>query len=98
MTKNVLKYLSFALISITIVLAIINLVNFYSYANVLEKIQSGNLTEIAKFELQEAKEVHHFKTLRLIPWTCFMSIISAISSAASLIVNTKLKNKYNKIR
>ena len=98
MKKNVLKYLSIVLISITIVFAIINLVNFYSYANVLAKIQSGNLTEIAKFELQESKELHLYNTLRLIPWTCFMSIASAIISAATLIINTKSKNKYNKIR
>ena len=98
MTKTILKYASFALIAISMVLIIITLINYYSYTNTLASIQSGELTEIAKFELQDAKNLYLYRTLRLIPWTCIISFISAGVSATTLYLNLKSKKDYNKIR
>ena len=98
MTKKILNYASFILIAISIVLIITTLVNYYSYANVLSSIQSSQLTELAKFELQDSKNLYLYGTLRLIPWTCFVTLLSSIVTASTLILNLKTKSKYTKIR
>lgn len=98
MKKNVLKYLSFILIVTSIVLAIINLVNYYNYANILSELQSQDLNLLKKFELQDSKDLYLYRTLRLLPWTAFVSISSAIVSAITLILHIKPKKNYNKIR
>ena len=98
MTKTILKYVSFILIATTIVLITITLVNFYSYTNTLSKIQSGNLTELAKFELQDSKNLYLYRTLRLIPWTSFISLISSIVSGITLYLHLNIKKNYNKTR
>ena len=98
MTKKILKYTSVALAIATIILSIVNLVFYYSYANILSEIQNGGLNEIAKFELQESKNLYLYRTLALVPWTCVVAIITTIISTISLLMNSKPNNNYVKIR
>lgn len=98
MIKKILKYASFILIATTIILAIINLVNYYNYANVLAKLQSTKVDLLTKFELQESKDIYLYRTLRLLPWTAFVSIFSAIITGITLFLHIKPKKSFNKIR
>ena len=98
MTKTIFKYVNIALIVTSIVLIIITLVNYYSYTNALFTIQSGNLTEIAKFELQDSKNLYLYRTLRLIPWTSFVSLITSVVSGVTLYLHLNKKKIYNKTR
>ena len=98
MTKTILKYASFAFIAISFILLIITLINFYSYTNALATIQSGTITELAKFELQEAKNLYLYRTLAILPWTCFVSLIAITTSGTTLYLNLRSKRNFNKIR
>ena len=98
MTKTILKYLSIALIATTIILSIINLSNYYNYANVLARLQSDKVDLLTKFELQESRDHYLYRTLRLLPWTMFISIFSAIISGLTLFLHIKPKRNFNKIR
>ena len=97
MTKKILKYTCFALMALTFILSIINLIYYFSYANILAKIQSGSLSELAKFELQESNNLYLYITITMVPWTTIVSIITIIVSIVSLVLNTK-SNKHLKIR
>ena len=98
MTKKLLKYASYIMIGATIILAIINLVNYYNYANVLSQLQESNVDLLTRFELQDSKDLYLNRTLRLLPWTAFVSIFSAIVSGVTLFLHLKPKKNYNKIR
>lgn len=97
MTKKILKYTCFALMTLTFILSIINLIFYFSYANTLAEIQSGSLNELAKFELQELKNLYLYRTLTMVPWTTIVSIITIIVSIVSFVLNTK-SNNHLKIR
>lgn len=97
MTKKILKYTCFALTTLTFILSIINLIFYFSYANTLAEIQSGSLSELAKFELQELKNLYLYRTLTMVPWTTIVSIITIIVSIVSFVLNTK-SNNHLKIR
>lgn len=97
MTKKILKYTCFALMTLTFILSIINLIFYFSYANTLAEIQSGSLSELAKFELQELKNLYLYRTLTMVPWTTIVSIITIIVSIVSFVLNTK-SNNHLKIR
>lgn len=98
MRKNILKYICYALISATLVLSIITLVNYFSYANVLTNLKNTELDLLTKFELQESKELYLYRILQILPWTCFISAISAVLCFVTLILNLKSKNSFRKIR
>ena len=97
MTKKILKYTCFALMTLTFILSIINLIFYFSYANTLAEIQSGSLSELAKFELQELKNLYLYRTLTMVPWTTIVSIITIIVSIVAFVLNTK-SNNHLKIR
>lgn len=84
-TKTILKVVSSILGVVAITLAIITLVNYYSYANTLEKLQSVDLTLIERFELQDSRETYLYRTLRLLPWTLILSVISVLVSTLSML-------------
>ena len=98
MKKTILKYASLLLIITTITLVVITLINYYGYTNILSEIQSGELTILEKFELQESKDAYLYKTLRILPWTCIISALCAVVSTISIFTHSKAKKNYNKIR
>ena len=83
--------------TLTFILSIINLIFYFSYANTLAEIQSGSLSELAKFELQELKNLYLYRTLTMVPWTTIVSIITIIVSIVAFVLNTK-SNNHLKIR
>ena len=94
--KKILKIATFSFAIITIVVAIITLVNYYSYASVLEKLQSTDIDLLTKFELQEDRDTYLYRTLRLTPWALFLSLATSSLACANTIAN--INRNFQKIR
>lgn len=95
--KKILKIISLALFITTLILAIINLVNYYGYVNCLEQLSNTDITMLDKFNIQESRETYQYRALTMLPWTCFISIISVIFSTTTYFI-TKETKEPSKIR
>ena len=92
MIKKILKIVSIALLATTIILGIITLINYYSYVSVLNKLTNPETNLLSKFELQESRDLYLYRTIVMSVWTCYISIITAITTLAHFIINKKKRN------
>ena len=87
MTKKIFKIASIVLLATTLTLAIITLINYYSYVNVLNKLTQPDVDLITKFDLQEDRDTYLYRTLGTIIWTCYIAIATTITTITSMILN-----------
>lgn len=90
--KKILTIINITLLIATVILGIITLVNYYSYVNILNKLTHPDTDLITKFELQESRDKFLYKTLTTTIYTCYVAIITAITSISNLIINRAKKN------
>ena len=92
MIKKILKIVSISLLVTAIILGIITLINYYSYVSVLNKLTNPETNLLSKFELQESRDLYLYRTIVMSVWTCYISIITAITTLANFIINKKKRN------
>ena len=100
MNKNVKKIIKIAAITtliLTLIMSIICMVNYYRYVGVINKLTSGEINWLTRFELQESRDSRLYAALSSLIWTAYISIVTIIINIANFIVGLEPK-KIKKIR
>ena len=91
-TKKILNIISICLLVVSLALLISCLVSYYKYVGTIKEITSTEIDLIKKFELQSSKENYLYKTLTMLVWAAYVSILSILTAIVSLVISSKKEN------
>lgn len=91
MAKKILKIVSILLLIASLVLAIVTLINYYTFIDCINTLKDTSLNPLEIINLHEKRELFMLRTLSTMLWTLYIAIISCIVNIANFFISKKTR-------